>query len=82
MHFVIWIIGGMIAGWLIGLVMKGRGYGLVGDWAIGLLGGLVGGWLFRLLGQTNPSEGWLAHMTVAVLGGIVLVGSVRLLRRL
>ncbi len=45
MHVVIWIIGGIVAGWLTGLVMRGRGYGLIGDLILGIVGGSVGGWL-------------------------------------
>ena len=45
MDSLIWILAGVVAGWLTGLVVKGRGYGLVGDLIMGFLGGLVGGWL-------------------------------------
>jgi uncharacterized membrane protein YeaQ/YmgE (transglycosylase-associated protein family) len=82
MHFVIWIISGIVAGWLTGLVMKGRGYGLVGDLVLGLLGGVIGGWLFGALGFIDVSAGRLAHILVAVIGGIVCVGGVRLARRI
>jgi len=82
MHFVIWIISGIAAGWLTGLVMKGRGYGFVGDLVLGLLGGVIGGWLFGALGFVDVSSGWPAHIFVAVIGGIVLVGGVRLARRI
>lgn len=82
MHVLIWIVGGIVAGWLTGVVMKGRGYGLIGDLALGLLGGLIGGGLFRGLGWIDPSTGWLRHIGVAVIGGIILVAIVRLLRRL
>ena len=43
MHWILWIIAGIVAGWLTGLIMKGRGYRLIGDLVIGLLGGLFGG---------------------------------------
>jgi uncharacterized membrane protein YeaQ/YmgE (transglycosylase-associated protein family) len=79
MHFLVWIISGILAGWLTGLVMKGRGYGLIGDLVIGLLGGLIGGWLFSLFGVTAHS--WLGEILVAVIGGVVLVAVVRVLRR-
>jgi len=45
MNFFVWIIAGIVAGWLAGLVVRGRGFGLIGDLVIGLLGGLVGGWI-------------------------------------
>ena len=79
MHFLVWIISGVLAGWLTGVVVKGRGYGLIGDLIVGLLGGLVGGWLFSLLGWTVNT--WLGEILVAVVGGALLVAVVRLLRR-
>lgn len=80
-HFLVWIISGIIAGWLTGLIMRGRGYGLVGDLVVGLLGGLLGGWLFSLLGLPSVG-GWVGEILVAVVGGVVLVAVVRALRRL
>jgi uncharacterized membrane protein YeaQ/YmgE (transglycosylase-associated protein family) len=79
MHILIWIIVGILAGWLTGLVMKGRGYGLLGDLVIGLLGGLIGGWLFGLVGLAPTS--WLGQVLVSFIGGVVLVAIARLLRR-
>jgi uncharacterized membrane protein YeaQ/YmgE (transglycosylase-associated protein family) len=79
MRFLLWIISGVVAGWLTGLVMKGRGYGLLGNLAIGLLGGIIGGWLFSLFGLA--ARGWLGEIVVALVGGVVLVVIVRFLRR-
>jgi uncharacterized membrane protein YeaQ/YmgE (transglycosylase-associated protein family) len=79
MQILIWILGGILAGWLTGLLMRGRGYGLIGDLVIGLLGGLIGGWLARLLGLSPTS--WVGQILVAVFGGVVLVAVIRALRR-
>jgi uncharacterized membrane protein YeaQ/YmgE (transglycosylase-associated protein family) len=79
MLFLIWIITGIIAGWLTGLIVKGRGFGLVGDLIIGLLGGLIGGWLASNFGILVI--GWLGHVITAAVGGILLVAIVRVLRR-
>jgi uncharacterized membrane protein YeaQ/YmgE (transglycosylase-associated protein family) len=79
MQFIIWIISGVIAGWLTGLIVKGKGFGLAGDLVIGLLGGLIGGWLAGLAGLQPYS--WLGHVITAALGGVVLVFVVRILRR-
>jgi uncharacterized membrane protein YeaQ/YmgE (transglycosylase-associated protein family) len=79
MQFIIWIISGVIAGWLTGLIVKGKGFGLLGDLVIGLLGGLVGGWLAGLAGLQPFS--WFGHVITAALGGVVLVLVVRTLRR-
>ena len=79
MSIVSWIICGIIAGWLTGLVMRGRGYGLIGDLVIGLLGGVMGGWLFGLF-DLAPRI-WAGEIIVAFIGGVVLVAVVRILRR-
>jgi uncharacterized membrane protein YeaQ/YmgE (transglycosylase-associated protein family) len=79
MRFLVWIIVGVIAGWLTGLIVKRRGFGLIGDLIMGLLGGLIGGWLFRLVGWTANTR--LGEIVVAVIGGVILVTIVRLLRR-
>ena len=79
MQFLIWIITGIIAGWLTGLIIKGKGFGLVGDLIIGLLGGVVGGWLANYFGLLV--FGWVGHVITAAVGGIVLVSIVRVLRR-
>lgn len=79
MNVLLWIISGVVAGWLAGLLVRGRGFGLIGDLIIGLLGGLIGGWLAGLLGIQASS--WLAQILVAALGGVVLVAVIRMLRR-
>ena len=75
-----WIIVGILAGWLTGQVMHGRGYGLVGDLIVGLLGGVIGGWLFDQLGIR--AGGTVGSIVVAFVGGVVLVVVLRSLRRL
>ena len=79
MNIVIWIITGIIAGWLAGQIVKGRGFGLVGDLVIGLIGGVLGGWLFGLFGIS--ASGWIGQVVVAALGGVVLVFVIRLIRK-
>jgi uncharacterized membrane protein YeaQ/YmgE (transglycosylase-associated protein family) len=79
MYILIWIISGIVAGWLTGIVMRGRGFGLLGDLIIGLLGGLLGGWLFGFLGIVATSL--VGQVIIAFLGGVVLVAIVRALRR-
>jgi uncharacterized membrane protein YeaQ/YmgE (transglycosylase-associated protein family) len=69
---------GLIAGWLAGAVMKGRGYGLFGSILLGIVGALVGGFVFGLLGVS--AYGFLGRVVVAFVGSIVLIGLVRLLR--
>ena len=80
MGFVIWIIVGLVAGWLAGQFMKGGGYGVVVDIILGLLGGFLGGWLFGLLGIPS-SGGMIGSIVVAFIGAVILVGITRVLKR-
>lgn len=78
----LWVVSGILAGWLTDLVMTGQGYGLAGDLIVGLIGGLVGGWILGRSGASGVLLGWPGHILVAVLGGIVFVVAIRLLRRI
>jgi uncharacterized membrane protein YeaQ/YmgE (transglycosylase-associated protein family) len=80
MGFIAWIVVGMIAGWLAGLVMKGGGYGILVDIILGILGGFVGGWLFGLMGIW-PGGGMIGSIIVAFVGAVILVAITRLIKR-
>jgi len=77
---IYWLIVGLIAGWLAGLVMKGGGYGIIVDILLGIVGGWLGGWLFGRLGIW-PAGGLLGSIIVAFIGAVILVGITRLLKR-
>ncbi len=79
MFLFAWILIGLIAGWLAGQIMKGSGYGIVGDIVIGIVGSFIGGFLFRLLGIT--AYGTLGSIIMAVIGAIVLIAILRALKR-
>ena len=76
MNLLLWLISGIIAGWLTGVLMKGGGYGLIGDLIVGLLGGLIGGFLAGLVGVAPTN--WVGQILVAVVGGVVLVAILRM----
>lgn len=80
MGILSWIVVGLIAGWLAGLVMKGRGFGLLGNIVIGIVGGLIGGWLAgQLFGIANAtSEFSLLAILVAFVGAVILIWLLRL----
>ena len=78
--FIVWILVGLIAGWLAGKVMKGGGYGVLIDIILGILGGLLGGWLFGELGIW-PGGGVIGSIIVAFVGAVILVGITRLIKR-
>jgi uncharacterized membrane protein YeaQ/YmgE (transglycosylase-associated protein family) len=67
-----WIIVGLIAGWLAGKIMKGSGYGTLGDILLGMVGAIIGGWILRLLGFYS-SGGLISSILVATLGAVFLV---------
>jgi uncharacterized membrane protein YeaQ/YmgE (transglycosylase-associated protein family) len=81
MGLLSWIIVGLIAGWLAGVVMKGSGYGVVGDIILGIIGALVGGFLASaLFGIVDPLSGIdVTTLIVAFLGAVVVVAVVRAL---
>ncbi len=83
MGILAWIIVGLIAGWLAGEVMRGRGYGPLGDIIIGIVGALVGGFLAaNLFGVPNPINGInVGTIVVAFLGAVVLIAILRALPR-
>ena len=80
MGLIAWIVVGLIAGWLAGVVMKGGGYGILVDIILGILGGIVGGWLFGVLGIMHGS-GMIGSIIVAFVGAVILVGITRLIKR-
>ena len=70
---------GLVAGWLAGQLMKGGGFGLVGDLIVGVLGALLGGYLFGLMGI--GSSGLVGQLVVATVGAIVLLLIIRVVKR-
>jgi uncharacterized membrane protein YeaQ/YmgE (transglycosylase-associated protein family) len=67
------IIIGFLAGWIAGLVMKGRGFGCIGNILIGGIGGLIGGFLFRLIGVNLGTAGFIGSLFTALVGAIILL---------
>lgn len=78
MGILIWLLSGLIAGWLTGQIMRGRGFGIVGDIVVGLLGGFIGGYLAGFVG-IQPTN-WIGNILVAVAGGVILVVLLRTIR--
>jgi uncharacterized membrane protein YeaQ/YmgE (transglycosylase-associated protein family) len=80
MEFVWFIVVGIAAGWIAGVVLKGRSLGLRINLVVGVVGALVGGFLFRMLGVT--AGGLVGQIVMAALGAIVLLVFVRLIRKI
>jgi uncharacterized membrane protein YeaQ/YmgE (transglycosylase-associated protein family) len=74
-----WIVIGLIAGWLAGKIMKGSGYGTLGDMLLGMVGAIVGGWIMRLLGFLGG--GLIYSIVVATLGAVLLIWLSRKLKK-
>jgi uncharacterized membrane protein YeaQ/YmgE (transglycosylase-associated protein family) len=84
MGLLTWIVVGAIAGWLAGQVMKGSGFGLIGDIVVGVIGALVGGWLAGMLFSNvgDAISGFdLTTIVVAFIGAVVVLLLTRLLNR-
>lgn len=80
MHLLWFIIIGLVAGWLAGKLMKGKGFGVVGDIVIGVIGALIGGFLFRTLGLSTDG-GLIGSLIVATIGAVVLLFVLRLFKK-
>jgi uncharacterized membrane protein YeaQ/YmgE (transglycosylase-associated protein family) len=81
MGILSWIVVGLIAGWLAGMVMRGGGYGLIGDIIVGVVGGLLGGWIATSLLHIGADVNGinLESILVAFCGAVVLLVILRLL---
>ena len=80
MSLLWFLIVGVIAGWLAGTLVKGGGFGLVGDLVLGIIGALLGGFLFSTLG-VSAGGGLIGSIIVATIGAVVLLFAVRLIKR-
>ncbi len=79
MNLLWFLIIGILAGWLAGQLMKGGGYGLIGDLVIGVVGAFLGGWLLGSLGIFTA--GLIGSLISATIGAVVLIFLIRLVKR-
>jgi len=74
MSIIGWIVLGLIAGWLAGQVMKGGGYGLLGDIVLGIVGAILGGFLTGLILGRDMVNGFnIESLIVAFIGAVILI---------
>jgi uncharacterized membrane protein YeaQ/YmgE (transglycosylase-associated protein family) len=78
-NLILFLVVGVAAGWMAGRIMKGGGFGLLGDMVVGVIGAFVGGWLFGLLGIATG--GILGLLVTALVGALVLLYVIRLVKR-
>jgi len=77
---LIWLLVGAVAGWLAGVIVKGGGFGLLGDIVVGIVGAFIGGWLLPRLG-IHFGVGMVSIIASATIGAVVLLLVLRLVRR-
>jgi uncharacterized membrane protein YeaQ/YmgE (transglycosylase-associated protein family) len=75
LSIVLWLVIGLVAGFLASRVMRGGGYGVVGDIVVGLIGALIGGFLAGLLGLGQ--FGLIGSIIVAFIGACILIAILR-----
>jgi uncharacterized membrane protein YeaQ/YmgE (transglycosylase-associated protein family) len=78
-NLILFLVVGVVAGWMAGRIMKGGGFGLLGDMVVGVIGAFVGGWLFGFLGIATG--GILGLLITALVGALVLLYVIRLVKR-
>lgn len=74
------IIVGAVIGWLAGLLMKGGGFGLIGNIVVGILGSAIGGAVFNAFGVSD-GDGLLGTIIVGVIGAAILMFVIGLFRK-
>ena len=68
--FVSWVVVGLLAGWLAGIVMKNGGYGLIGDLLLGVFGSVAGGWIAL---NVSAGGGLFPTVYVAFAGAVIAI---------
>ncbi|HUL71194.1 MAG TPA: GlsB/YeaQ/YmgE family stress response membrane protein [Gemmatimonadales bacterium] len=80
MRSLFWfLIIGILAGWLAGKIMRGGGFGLLGDLVVGVIGAVVGGWIFGLL--HIAAWGLIGSLVTALVGAMAFLYVIRLIKR-
>lgn len=79
MYFIWFLIIGLLAGWLAGHVMRGRGFGLLGDMIVGVIGAWLGGAILHAFGLY--SVGFIGSLVTALVGAIILLALIRVIKQ-
>jgi uncharacterized membrane protein YeaQ/YmgE (transglycosylase-associated protein family) len=77
---IVFLIVGAIAGWLAGLIVKGYGFGLIGNIVVGIVGAFIAGWLFPRIG-VSLGAGTIAAIIHATIGAVILLFLINLVKR-
>jgi uncharacterized membrane protein YeaQ/YmgE (transglycosylase-associated protein family) len=79
MNFILFLLIGALAGWLAGKIMKGRGFGILGNMLVGVVGAFIGGFLFRAVGLA--AYGLIGSLITATVGAVVLLFLIGLVKK-
>ena len=79
-EIIVWLVIGAIAGWLAGLIMKGYGFGLIGNIVVGIIGAVIAGWLLPRIGFVLVG-GLVAAIINAVIGAVILLFVIGLFKK-
>ncbi|MBV7434356.1 GlsB/YeaQ/YmgE family stress response membrane protein [Cardiobacteriaceae bacterium TAE3-ERU3] len=81
-NFIIWLILGAIAGWLAGQIVKGHGFGAIGNIVVGIVGAFIGGFLANYTGIGGEATGLnIGSIVTATVGAVVLLFLIGLIKR-
>lgn len=78
-NLIVFVVVGAVAGWLAGVLMKGRGFGALGNILVGIVGAFLGGFVFKALG-IHVAAGLVGLLITAFAGAVILLLLARLLR--
>jgi uncharacterized membrane protein YeaQ/YmgE (transglycosylase-associated protein family) len=79
MNIILFLVIGLVAGWLAGQILKGKGFGLVGNMIVGCVGAFLGGFLFGQLGIA--SFGLIGSLVAALVGALILLWIISLIKK-
>lgn len=76
---IMFLVIGALAGWLAGIIMKGKGFGVIGNIVVGIIGAVLGGFLFSLIGIS--AGGLIGSLITATVGAVALLFIIRLIKK-
>jgi uncharacterized membrane protein YeaQ/YmgE (transglycosylase-associated protein family) len=79
MGIIAFLIIGAVAGWLAGKIMRGGGFGIIGNMVVGIVGAVIGGFILSFVGIT--AGGWIGSIITATIGALVLLFLVGLIKK-
>jgi uncharacterized membrane protein YeaQ/YmgE (transglycosylase-associated protein family) len=78
---LVFLVVGLVAGWLAGKLVRGGGFGLIGDLIVGVIGAFIGGWLWGALHLPTIGNFWINAIITATVGAVILLIILRAIKR-